>query len=55
MVRVWYMDDDTESDQRLEHQRSPPQFIDTTQLAESTGVLYFKVNLLHKIFWLITF
>lgn len=55
MVRVWYMDDDTESDQRLEHQRSPPQFIDTTQLAESTGVLYFKVIYCIKHFWLITF
>lgn len=45
MVRVWYMDNDTESDQRLEHHRNPPKFIDTDQLAETTGVLYYKVNI----------
>lgn len=43
MVRVWYMDDDNKSDQRLEHQRNHPQFIDTNQLSDLTGVLYFKV------------
>jgi ARD/ARD' family len=46
MVRVWFMDDDTTSDQRLEHQRDPPEFIDVKQLFELTGVEYFKVNYL---------
>lgn len=38
------MDDDTTSDQRLEHQRNPPEFIDVKQLFNQTGVEYFKVS-----------
>lgn len=38
------MDDDTTSDQRLEHQRNPPEFIDVKQLFDRTGVEYFKVS-----------
>ncbi|XP_065219271.1 acireductone dioxygenase isoform X2 [Planococcus citri] len=43
MVRAWYMDDSTE-DQRLEHQKNPPEFIDLNTLYEISGVEYFKVN-----------
>lgn len=43
MVRAWYMDDDVESDQRLEHQRDIPEFVDLDKLYEITGVKYFKV------------
>lgn len=39
------MDDDTESDQRLEHQRSsPPEFLQLDALFALTGVEYFKVS-----------
>lgn len=44
MVRAWFMDDDVEADQRLEHHRNPPQFVDLEKLLELTGVEYFKVN-----------
>lgn len=44
MVRAWFMDDDVESDQRLEHHRNPPEFVDLLKLFELTGVEYFKVN-----------
>lgn len=44
MVRAWFMDDDVESDQRLEHHRTPPDFVDLTQLFDLTGVEYFKVS-----------
>jgi 1,2-dihydroxy-3-keto-5-methylthiopentene dioxygenase len=44
MVRAWYMDDDVESDQRLEHHRSPQEFVDLNKLYSTTGVRYFKVN-----------
>jgi 1,2-dihydroxy-3-keto-5-methylthiopentene dioxygenase len=44
MVRAWFMDDDVESDQRLEHHRSPPEFVDLEKLFELSGVEYFKVN-----------
>ena len=37
------MDESTE-DQRLEHHRSPPKFIEIPDLCSSTGVEYFKVN-----------
>ena len=43
MVRAWFMDNDVESDQRLEHHRSPPEFVELSKLFESTGVEYFKV------------
>lgn len=38
------MDEDVESDQRLEHHRSPEEFVDLIKLYELTGVEYFKVN-----------
>lgn len=44
MVRAWFMDDDVESDQRLEHHRNPPEFVDTQKLFQITGVEYFKVR-----------
>lgn len=44
MVRAWFMDDDVESDQRLEHHRSPPEFVDLQTLYAISGVEYFKVN-----------
>jgi len=43
MVRAWYMDDSLE-DQRLEHHRNPPEFLDLDQLKATTGVLYWKLN-----------
>ncbi|XP_053688172.1 acireductone dioxygenase [Sabethes cyaneus] len=43
MVRAWFMDNDS-SDQRLEHQLNPPQFLDLTDLYNKTGVEYFKLN-----------
>ena len=42
MVNAWYMDDSDE-DQRLEHQKNPPQPIDMKDLTNLTGVLYWKV------------
>lgn len=44
MVRAWFMDDDVASDQRLEHHRAPPEFVELTKLFELTGVEYFKVS-----------
>lgn len=38
------MDEDVESDQRLEHHRNPPEFVDLETLFERTGVEYFKVR-----------
>lgn len=43
MVRAWYMDDSLD-DQRLEHHRSPPEFLSLEKLATDTGVLYWKLN-----------
>lgn len=43
MVRAWYMDDDP-SDQRNEHYRNPPEFLDLKKLFEITGVEYFRVS-----------
>lgn len=42
MVRAWYMDDDP-TDQRKEHQRVPPEFIELKTLYELSGVEYFQV------------
>lgn len=36
--------DDSEDDQRLEHQREPPHFITLEELYRITGVLYIKVG-----------
>lgn len=44
MVRAWFMDEDLESDQRLEHHRNPPEFLDLKRLFDKTGVEYFKVS-----------
>ncbi|RZF38200.1 hypothetical protein LSTR_LSTR005561 [Laodelphax striatellus] len=43
MVQVWYMDD-SDSDQREEHHRQPPEFIDLDTLFNISGVEYFKIN-----------
>lgn len=43
MVRAWYMDDD-HNDQRNEHLRNPPEFVDLNKLLEITGVEYFYVS-----------
>ncbi|XP_072939382.1 acireductone dioxygenase isoform X2 [Epargyreus clarus] len=44
MVQAWYMDEDTASDQRLEHHRNPPEYITVEQLYKKTGVEYFNIN-----------
>ncbi|XP_030385978.1 1,2-dihydroxy-3-keto-5-methylthiopentene dioxygenase [Scaptodrosophila lebanonensis] len=44
MVRVWLMDNTTDSDQRLEHHRNPPVFLDLPELFKKTGVEYFQIN-----------
>lgn len=43
MVQVWFMDDDEVSDQRLEHKRSPPAYMELKELYNKTGVEYFQV------------
>lgn len=43
MVRAWYMDNE-QTDQRLEHHRNPPKFIDLDELFKKTGVEYFQVS-----------
>lgn len=43
MVRAWFMDSE-ETDQRLEHQLNPPQFVELNELYQTTGVEYFKVK-----------
>jgi hypothetical protein len=43
MVKAWYMDDDTASDQRLPHQRTPNVEVSSAQL-DALGVLQFKLN-----------
>ncbi|KFB35597.1 AGAP005618-PA-like protein [Anopheles sinensis] len=44
MVRAWFMDNES-TDQRLEHQLDPPQFLNMDELFKSTGVEYFKINI----------
>lgn len=51
MVRAWYMDDDLTTDQRLEHHRNPPAYIDLKELYELTGVKYFKVCKVNLFFY----
>jgi|688.fasta_scaffold1226437_1 1,2-dihydroxy-3-keto-5-methylthiopentene dioxygenase len=50
MVKAWYMDD-SEMDQRLEHQKNPSQPIDIKDVFTRTGVLYWKVyyDIFHKL------
>ncbi|XP_068142462.1 acireductone dioxygenase [Drosophila tropicalis] len=43
MVQVWFMDD-SETDQRLDHHRSPPAFLEISELHKKTGVEYYKIN-----------
>ncbi|XP_017080223.1 1,2-dihydroxy-3-keto-5-methylthiopentene dioxygenase [Drosophila eugracilis] len=43
MVQVWYMDTE-ETDQRLEHHRNPPAYLELDDLYKKTGVEYFKIN-----------
>jgi len=43
MVRAWFMDDSTE-DQRFEHMRYPPDFLDLETVRKITGVLHWKLN-----------
>lgn len=44
MVRAWFMDEDVKSDQRLEHHKNPPEFLDLETLFKISGVEYFKVS-----------
>ena len=50
MVSAWYMDDSDE-DQRLDHQKNPPQPVDMKDVITLTGVLHWKVycNVLHQL------
>jgi len=43
MVSAWFMDD-SDADQRLEHQKSPPEPVGIEQVQKLTGVLYWKLN-----------
>ncbi|KAH8378718.1 hypothetical protein KR009_000919 [Drosophila setifemur] len=43
MVKVWFMDTE-ETDQRLEHHRNPPEYLDLADLYQKTGVEYFKAS-----------
>ncbi|XP_018334730.1 1,2-dihydroxy-3-keto-5-methylthiopentene dioxygenase [Agrilus planipennis] len=45
MVRAWYMDDDTSTDQRLEHHQNPPHFVNLDELFQLTGVEYFPISI----------
>ncbi|CAL7937777.1 unnamed protein product [Xylocopa violacea] len=45
MVCAWYMDN-SDTDQRLEHHKTPPEYISLEDLFKKTGVEYFKVD--HK-------
>lgn len=44
MVQCWYMDDE-DTDQRLEHHRTPQQFCSLEELFKKTGVEYFQVRI----------
>uniref|UniRef100_A0A2R5LHW8 Acireductone dioxygenase n=1 Tax=Ornithodoros turicata TaxID=34597 RepID=A0A2R5LHW8_9ACAR len=44
MVRAWYMDDDTTTDQREEHQLNPPVPLSLDEVREKSGVLYWKLD-----------
>ncbi|KAH8367556.1 hypothetical protein KR200_006824 [Drosophila serrata] len=43
MVKVWLMDNE-ETDQRLEHHRNPPSYVELADLYKKTGVEYFKAS-----------
>lgn len=44
MVKVWYINDNEDEDQRSERHLVPPKFIDLEELKQKSGVLYWKVN-----------
>lgn len=41
--------DDSDADQRLEHQMDPPQPVDMKVVKELTGVLYWKVTTVRRV------
>lgn len=43
MVKAWLMDNET-TDQRLEHHRNPPVYINLEELFTKTGVEHFLVG-----------
>ncbi|KAH8342336.1 hypothetical protein KR059_002150 [Drosophila kikkawai] len=43
MVNIWFMDNE-QTDQRLEHHRSPPEYLELADLYKKTGVEYFKAS-----------
>ncbi|KAH8234719.1 hypothetical protein KR032_002297 [Drosophila birchii] len=43
MVKIWFMDNE-ETDQRLEHHRNPPSYLELADLYKKTGVEYFKAS-----------
>lgn len=45
--------DNENTDQRLEHHRNPPKYVDLDELFKITGVEYFKVGILFCIFVLL--
>lgn len=49
MVKAWYMDDET-SDQRLEHHRTPPEYLSLEELYKKTGVEYFNVSSVQRFY-----
>ncbi|XP_002399605.4 1,2-dihydroxy-3-keto-5-methylthiopentene dioxygenase [Ixodes scapularis] len=44
MVQAWYMDSDTTTDQREEHQLDPPLPVSIDEVRDKSGVLYWKLN-----------
>ncbi|KAG0409760.1 hypothetical protein HPB47_013115 [Ixodes persulcatus] len=44
MVQAWYMDSDTTTDQREEHQLDPPVPVSIDEVRDKSGVLYWKAS-----------
>ncbi|XP_050521943.1 acireductone dioxygenase [Daktulosphaira vitifoliae] len=44
MVQAWYMEKNWTGDQREEHHKQPPEFIELDKLYKLSGVEYFQVN-----------
>jgi 1,2-dihydroxy-3-keto-5-methylthiopentene dioxygenase len=44
MVSAWFMNDEDSEDQRSEHHKEPPQFVDLKTLSKLTGVLHWSIN-----------
>ncbi|RWS02739.1 1:2-dihydroxy-3-keto-5-methylthiopentene dioxygenase-like protein [Dinothrombium tinctorium] len=42
MVKIWFMNENEDEDQRSERQLNPPHFIDLQELKRRTGVEYFQ-------------